>query len=59
MQKPRRRKPAACKRERSRGLSHLWAAHLIRSNPSARDAIPSQSRSFRRKCLISSARESL
>ena len=35
------------------------AVHLMRSTSNARTAIPSRSRSFKRKCIITNARESL
>ena len=45
-------------RKRPEG-SFIPPAHLTRSNSNARNAISSQSFFFQRKCLITSARESL
>ena len=38
---------------------YIHMVHVMRSNPNARNAIPSQSFSLKRKCLITSARGSL
>ena len=40
-------------------LRRSWAVHSMRSNSNTHNAIPSQSFSFKRKCHITSARESL